>query len=182
MRRGRAGRTITSRPVPPSTSTRTLRDRTGHVTELIADFHSTVLSNDRGIWAYLPPSYSENTRATYPVLYMHDGQNLLARSRSSPSAATMEGRRDARRRRRAGLDARRRWAPAGAVSRSAARPSRVPATVIARAASAARSPRRSSSSASITPRIGSTSTRRRPIRRRPAAAARDLYLSSSSRS
>ena len=50
---------------------------TGTVTKLIADFHSTTLGNDRAIWAYLPPSYAENTRARFPVLYMHDGQNLF---------------------------------------------------------------------------------------------------------
>lgn len=49
----------------------------GTVTKLIATFHSTVLANDRAIWAYLPPSYAENTRARFPVLYMHDGQNLF---------------------------------------------------------------------------------------------------------
>ena len=32
---------------------------------------------DRTIRAYLPPSYGENTRARYPVVYMHDGQNLF---------------------------------------------------------------------------------------------------------
>jgi len=50
----------------------------GTVTTLIADFHSTVLADDRAIYAYLPASYSENTDATYPVVYMHDGQNLWA--------------------------------------------------------------------------------------------------------
>jgi predicted alpha/beta superfamily hydrolase len=50
----------------------------GTVETLIADFHSTVLDNDRAIYAYLPPSYTENTDATYPVVYMHDGQNLWA--------------------------------------------------------------------------------------------------------
>jgi predicted alpha/beta superfamily hydrolase len=51
---------------------------TGTVQTLIADFHSATLSNDRAIYAYLPPSYAENTDATYPVVYMHDGQNLWA--------------------------------------------------------------------------------------------------------
>ncbi len=51
---------------------------TGQVETLIADFHSTVLNDDRAIYAYLPASYSENTDATYPVVYMHDGQNLWA--------------------------------------------------------------------------------------------------------
>ena len=51
---------------------------TGTVETLIADFHSTTLANDRVIYAYLPPSYAENTDAKYPVVYMHDGQNLWA--------------------------------------------------------------------------------------------------------
>jgi predicted alpha/beta superfamily hydrolase len=51
---------------------------TGTVSTLIADFHSTVLGDDRPIYVYLPASYSENTDATYPVVYMHDGQNLWA--------------------------------------------------------------------------------------------------------
>lgn len=51
---------------------------TGRVETLIADFHSTVLGSDRAIYAYLPASYDENTDATYPVVYMHDGQNLWA--------------------------------------------------------------------------------------------------------
>ncbi len=40
-------------------------------------FHSPQLNNDRDIRLYLPPSYSENTAKRYPVLYMHDGQNLF---------------------------------------------------------------------------------------------------------
>lgn len=40
-------------------------------------FRSATLGNDRGVWVYLPPSYGENTEARYPVLYMHDGQNLF---------------------------------------------------------------------------------------------------------
>ena len=49
----------------------------GAVVKLIASFHSTALGNDRTIWAYLPPSYDENPRARFPVVYMHDGQNLF---------------------------------------------------------------------------------------------------------
>jgi predicted alpha/beta superfamily hydrolase len=48
----------------------------GEVVTLIPSFHSMVLGNDRAIYAYLPASYGENTDATYPVVYMHDGQNL----------------------------------------------------------------------------------------------------------
>ncbi len=56
---------------PHFTSTR------GQVVTLIQRFHSTELGDDRTIRAYLPPSYGENTRARYPVVYMHDGQNLF---------------------------------------------------------------------------------------------------------
>jgi predicted alpha/beta superfamily hydrolase len=50
----------------------------GQVVTLFPAFHSTVLGNDRAIYAYLPASYYENTDATYPVVYMQDGQNLFA--------------------------------------------------------------------------------------------------------
>jgi predicted alpha/beta superfamily hydrolase len=36
----------------------------------------------RGVWVYEPPSYDENPRQTYPVVYIHDGQNLFADSAS----------------------------------------------------------------------------------------------------
>jgi predicted alpha/beta superfamily hydrolase len=42
-----------------------------------AAFTSTVLPSTRSIRAYLPPSYDENTLAKFPVVYMHDGQNLF---------------------------------------------------------------------------------------------------------
>jgi predicted alpha/beta superfamily hydrolase len=48
----------------------------GHVG--MQSFHSTVLNDDRTIFTYFPPSYDENTEATFPVVYMHDGQNLWA--------------------------------------------------------------------------------------------------------
>ncbi|MCS6915223.1 MAG: alpha/beta hydrolase-fold protein [Myxococcota bacterium] len=38
---------------------------------------SDLLGNERGVWVYLPPGYDENPLARYPVLYMHDGQNLF---------------------------------------------------------------------------------------------------------
>jgi predicted alpha/beta superfamily hydrolase len=50
----------------------------GQVSTLIADFHSATLDDDRAIYAYLPASYAENPDASYPVVYMHDGQNLWA--------------------------------------------------------------------------------------------------------
>jgi predicted alpha/beta superfamily hydrolase len=41
-----------------------------------ADWRSPLLDQDRDVVIYLPPSYDENWRARYPVVYMHDGQNL----------------------------------------------------------------------------------------------------------
>ena len=40
-------------------------------------FSSAILGNSRGVWVYYPPSYSENPLRRYPVVYMHDGQNLF---------------------------------------------------------------------------------------------------------
>jgi predicted alpha/beta superfamily hydrolase len=43
-------------------------------------FASPTLGRARRVWVYLPPGYEENTEARYPVVYMHDGQNLFDRS------------------------------------------------------------------------------------------------------
>lgn len=43
----------------------------------ITNFYSPQLNNNRTLILYLPPSYSENIAKRYPVLYMHDGQNLF---------------------------------------------------------------------------------------------------------
>ena len=40
------------------------------------DFYMPQLERTRRIWLYLPPDY-ETSNANYPVLYMHDGQNLF---------------------------------------------------------------------------------------------------------
>ncbi|MBL8511667.1 MAG: alpha/beta hydrolase [Betaproteobacteria bacterium] len=40
-------------------------------------FYSPQLANSRTLRIYLPPSYNENAAKRYPVLYMHDGQNLF---------------------------------------------------------------------------------------------------------
>jgi len=50
----------------------------GQVITLFAAFQSTLLGNTRPIYAYLPPTYIENSLARFPVVYMHDGQNLWA--------------------------------------------------------------------------------------------------------
>ncbi len=40
------------------------------------DFEIPQLNRNRRIWLYLPPDY-DKTDKSYPVLYMHDGQNLF---------------------------------------------------------------------------------------------------------
>jgi predicted alpha/beta superfamily hydrolase len=40
-------------------------------------FHSRFLPDDRDIIVYLPPGYEQETERLYPVLYMHDGQNVF---------------------------------------------------------------------------------------------------------
>lgn len=40
-------------------------------------FQSSFLPQNRDILVYLPPAYEKHTTKRYPVLYMHDGQNLF---------------------------------------------------------------------------------------------------------
>jgi predicted alpha/beta superfamily hydrolase len=40
-------------------------------------FHSRFLADDRDVTIYLPPGYEEQPERRFPVLYMHDGQNLF---------------------------------------------------------------------------------------------------------
>lgn len=41
------------------------------------DFHSELLGASRDVLVYLPPGYDEDEASRFPVLYMHDGQNLF---------------------------------------------------------------------------------------------------------
>ncbi|HEX7839830.1 MAG TPA: alpha/beta hydrolase-fold protein [Kofleriaceae bacterium] len=43
----------------------------------VPGFASPQLGGSRTLRIYLPPSYHENSAKRYPVLYMHDGQNLF---------------------------------------------------------------------------------------------------------
>jgi len=47
-----------------------------NVSIMAEDFYMPQLNRNRRIWIYLPPDY-ETSGLTYPVLYMHDGQNLF---------------------------------------------------------------------------------------------------------
>lgn len=40
-------------------------------------FYSKALNNRRDIIVWLPPSYDKEKHRRYPVLYMHDGQNIM---------------------------------------------------------------------------------------------------------
>lgn len=61
---------------------------------VLEGFHSPQLGNRRSIFVYLPPSYASDPERRYPVLYMHDGQNLFDRATSFGEAwevdATLE--------------------------------------------------------------------------------------------
>ena len=48
---------------------------TGNI-ETIPDLKSRQLQDTRKLWVYLPPDYEQSDKS-YPVLYMHDGQNLF---------------------------------------------------------------------------------------------------------
>jgi predicted alpha/beta superfamily hydrolase len=50
--------------------------------ETLNNWYSHVLDNSRTVTVYLPPSYDENYEESYPVVYMHDGQNLFVDSQS----------------------------------------------------------------------------------------------------
>jgi predicted alpha/beta superfamily hydrolase len=50
--------------------------------EHIPDFSSDILGGTRQVTVYLPPGYDESQERRYPVLYMHDGQNLFDASRA----------------------------------------------------------------------------------------------------
>ena len=50
--------------------------------ERIAAFDSAILGNSRDVVIYLPAGYDEREDRRYPVLYMHDGQNLFEPERA----------------------------------------------------------------------------------------------------
>ncbi len=52
--------------------------------QLLKDsFYVPQLNRYKAIWIYLPKSYTTSTQKRYPVLYMHDGQNLFDKERSA---------------------------------------------------------------------------------------------------
>lgn len=49
---------------------------TGNI-QIHRGFHSTHLPTDRDVIVYLPPGYDDDPSRRFPVLYLHDGQNLF---------------------------------------------------------------------------------------------------------
>ncbi len=52
------------------------RSLTGDI-RLLEAFHSDALGNSRDVLVYLPPGYESEEDRRYPVLYLHDGQNVF---------------------------------------------------------------------------------------------------------
>ncbi len=55
--------------MPPHTLTGNIQQHSG--------FPSKILRNKRDVLVYLPPGYRRSTTRRYPVLYLHDGQNVF---------------------------------------------------------------------------------------------------------
>ncbi|HEY0744392.1 MAG TPA: alpha/beta hydrolase-fold protein [Chryseosolibacter sp.] len=60
---------------------RAIHTTTGDI-RTIDNFKSSYLQNDRTITVYLPPGYAASTDQRYPVIYMHDNQNLFDGARA----------------------------------------------------------------------------------------------------
>lgn len=41
------------------------------------EFHSQILPDDRVVAVYLPPEFEQDSTRSFPVFYLHDGQNLF---------------------------------------------------------------------------------------------------------
>lgn len=70
--------TVTAWSSGPPAARRSTRTRSVTV---IPDFATPQLGGTRRVWIYLPPDYA-TSKKRYPVLYMHDGQNVFDDSTS----------------------------------------------------------------------------------------------------
>ena len=61
------------------------RSLTGDI-RLLEGFHSDALGNSRDVLVYLPPGYDHDQTRRFPVLYLHDGQNVFDTSTSFAGA------------------------------------------------------------------------------------------------
>lgn len=55
---------------------------TGNIVR-VPTFRSEILNNERSLIIYLPPMYTREPERRFPVLYMHDGQNIFDRATST---------------------------------------------------------------------------------------------------
>jgi enterochelin esterase-like enzyme len=55
----------------------------GQVKCLFPSLHSDILDNDRAVHVYVPASFEENPSAPYPLVLMHDGQNIFSDQRAT---------------------------------------------------------------------------------------------------
>lgn len=62
---------------PPKAQACQSTARQPNVQVISAEFVMPQLGRTRRVWVYLPNDYTANTAARYPVLYMHDGQNVF---------------------------------------------------------------------------------------------------------
>lgn len=54
---------------------------------ILPNFPASKLNNARNIYIYLPSGYAVDSEKSYPVLYMHDGQNIFEPSTSSTGSS-----------------------------------------------------------------------------------------------
>ncbi len=64
-------------PVPPEAAAVDANAAPAGTIRIVEQFASPQLGNSRNLRIYLPPGYEDDQRRRYPVLYMHDGQNLF---------------------------------------------------------------------------------------------------------
>lgn len=84
MRTSAQTNTAQSEPIPNLPERRALSPRL----HLYPNFRSQFLPDARDIFVHLPPGYDEAPDRAYPVLYMHDGQNLFTPQESFVSHPT----------------------------------------------------------------------------------------------
>ena len=75
------GVAVPSAPARCVPAPRAGRSLTGDV-RLLDAFRSVILGNYRDVLVYLPPGYEDEPGRRYPVLYLHDGQNVFDASTS----------------------------------------------------------------------------------------------------
>ncbi|RFP15015.1 MULTISPECIES: alpha/beta hydrolase-fold protein [unclassified Duganella] len=76
---GSAAASTVASPIPALPPAGTLR--------IVEQFASPQLGNQRNLRIYLPPGYDAHPQQRYPVLYMHDGQNLFDATTAAYGAA-----------------------------------------------------------------------------------------------